>query len=230
MSQPTVLLFDFGGTLDADGDRWAVRFHSAYAAAGGRLGLREFEALFRESDRQLERDPAVQTMGFRAMTMAQVDLLRPLLPDGSSVHLGGVAERFHRDSLAMVERNRKTLEWLRDRYRLGVVSNFTGNLDRCLTELDLLRYFSATADSLLLGWAKPDPRIFQWTLEILQTEPSTAWMVGDNFENDIRPAAALGLGTCWLAHPDRPSPSQSLGCGRIAQLTDLPAFLHTCMD
>jgi FMN phosphatase YigB (HAD superfamily) len=164
------------------------------------------------------------------MTMAQVDLLRPLLPDGSSVHLGYVAERFHRDSLAMVERNRKTLEWLRDRYRLGVVSNFTGNLDRCLTELDLLRYFSATADSLLLGWVKPDPRIFQWTLEILQTEPSTAWMVGDNFENDIRPAAALGLGTCWLAHPDRPSPSESLRCGRIAQLIDLPAFLHTCMD
>jgi FMN phosphatase YigB (HAD superfamily) len=65
---------------------------------------------------------------------------------------------------------------------------------------------------------------------MLQAEPGAAWMVGDNFENDIRPAAALGLGTCWLAHPDRPSPSQSLGCGRIAQLTDLPAFLQTCMD
>jgi len=48
-----VVLFDFGGTLDADGDRWAVRFHSAYAAAGGRLTFAAFEPLFRKSDCQL---------------------------------------------------------------------------------------------------------------------------------------------------------------------------------
>jgi putative hydrolase of the HAD superfamily len=225
-----VVLFDFGGTLDADGDRWAVRLHTAYAAAGGRLGLADFEVLFRESDRQLERDPAVQMMGFRAMTAAQAELLAPLLPDGRSVDLGRVAEQFHRDSVAIVERNRSTLESLSARYRLGVVSNFTGNLDHCLAELDLLRFFSVTADSLLLGWSKPDPHIFRYALQTLRASPSDAWMVGDNFENDIRPAAALGLGTCWLADPQRPTPNKSLPGGRIARLTDLPAFLRTCMD
>ena len=43
-----VVLFDFGGTLDADGDRWAVRFHQAYARAGGRLAFSAFEPVFRE--------------------------------------------------------------------------------------------------------------------------------------------------------------------------------------
>src|SRR5262249_14921597 len=145
----------------------------------------------------------VPAMGFRAMIAAQVDLLRSLLPDGDSVHLGRVADRFRRNSVAIVERNRATLELLANRYRLAVVSNFTGNLDRCLAELNLLRFFSATADSALVGWAKPDPRIFQRALQMLQAVASTAWMVGDNFENDIRPAASLGLSPCWIADPQR---------------------------
>ena len=39
------ILFDFGGTLDADGTRWSVRFHEAYRRAGGRLVLERFEPL-----------------------------------------------------------------------------------------------------------------------------------------------------------------------------------------
>jgi putative hydrolase of the HAD superfamily len=227
---PDVVLFDFGGTLDADGDPWAVRFHRAYAAVGGRLGLPEFEVRFRESDRLLEHDPAVPTMGFRAMIAAQTALLRSLLPDGGSIDLGRVAQRFECDSIAMVERNRPTLESLSNRYSLGVVSNFTGNLDPCLAELDVLRFFSVTADSMRVGWAKPDPRIFERTLEKLQVAPAVAWMVGDNFESDIRPAAALGLGTCWLADARRQAPSDSPAGYRIARLTDLPALLDTCTD
>src|SRR5262249_24934592 len=157
-------------------DRWAVRFHRAYSVAGGRLGLPEFEVLFRESDRLLERDPAVRTMGFRAMIAAQTAALRPLLPDGGSIDLGRVAQRFECDSIAIVERNRSTLKGLSSRYSLGVVSNFTGNLDPCFAELDLLRFFSVTADSMRVGWAKPDPRIFELTLEKLEVGPAAAWM------------------------------------------------------
>ena len=224
------VLFDFGGTLDADGDPWAVRFHRAYAAVGGRLGWPEFEARFRESDRLLERDPAVRTMGFRAMIAAQTALLRSLLPDGGSIDFDCVAQRFHCDSIAVVDRNRPILERLSDRYRLGVVSNFTGNLDPCLAELNLLRVFSVTVDSMRVGWAKPDPRIFKTALEMLKVDPPAAWMVGDNFANDIRPAVALGLGTCWLADPQRPAPTDSPAGKRIARLTELPALLTTCTD
>ena len=225
-----VVLFDFGGTLDADGDRWAVRFHRAYATAGGRLDLPEFEVFFRQSDRQLERDPTVKTMGFSAMIGAQTELLRSLLPDARTVNFGRVAQRFERDSVAIVDRNRSTLRQLSDRYRLGVVSNFTGNLDHCLAELRLIGFFSVIADSQVVGWAKPDPRIFERALETLHAEASVAWMVGDNFENDIRPAAALGLGTCWLADARRQAPSDSPAGNRIARLTDLPELLDTCTD
>ena len=47
---PTVLLFDFGGTLDADGIPWARRFHTAYADAGGALDFAAFEPVYQASD------------------------------------------------------------------------------------------------------------------------------------------------------------------------------------
>src|SRR2546427_1211252 len=49
------------------------------------------------------------------------------------------------------------------RSRLGVVSNFTGNLRPCLEELGLARFFAVLSDSAVLGWSKPDPRIFAHT-------------------------------------------------------------------
>jgi len=224
------LLFDFGGTLDADGERWAVRFHREYAAGGGRLPLKEFEPVFRQSDRELEMEPTIPAMGFRAMIAAQAELLRRLLPDGRTVDLARVAERFHAESLRTVSRNRPLLESLARRYRLGIVSNFTGNLARCLAELDLLGFFAVVTDSAVLGWAKPDPRIFQSSLEALGERPEHAWMIGDNAESDIRAAAALGLRTCWLAPPERQAPDQITPTARIALLTELPAVLAPCTD
>ena len=220
-----VILFDFGGTLDADGDRWAVRFHQAYAQAGGRLAFAAFEPLFRESDRRLEAEPAVRTMGLRAMVAAQAGLLRELLPGAEGGALDEAAGRFYDESLEIIGRNRPMLARLATRYRLGVVSNFTGNLDRCLAELDLLRLFAVTADSLVVGWSKPDPRLFLHALGALDAGPETAWMVGDNFEADVRPAAALGLATCWLAPAGRPLPAPAVATHRIARLTDLPPLL-----
>ena len=221
-----IVLFDFGGTLDADGDRWAVRFHRAYAQAGGRLGLAAFEPLFREADRRLEADPAVRSMGFRAMVGAQTELLRELVPDARTIALDAAADRFHQESVAAVTRNRDVLEQLARDHRLGVVSNFTGNLDRCLAELGLAPLFAVIADSLIVGCSKPDPRLFLHALGALGATPEAAWMVGDNFEADIRPAATLGLATCWLTSPGRDAPTAGVATHRIARLADLPPLLR----
>lgn len=220
-----ILLFDFGGTLDADGDRWAVRFHHAYAQAGGHLGFAAFEPLFRETDRRLEADPAVRGMGFRAMVGAQTELLRELMPDTRAVAWDAAAERFRQESVAAVTQNRDILERLALDYRLGVVSNFTGNLDRCLAELGLAPLFAVIADSMVVGCSKPDPRLFLHALAALGAKPAAAWMVGDNFEADIRPAAALGLATCWLTSPARDAPTAGVATHRIARLADLPPLL-----
>src|ERR1043166_7588083 len=42
------VLFDFGGTLDADGEPWGERMYRGYRAAGGRAAPDAFDAGFRE--------------------------------------------------------------------------------------------------------------------------------------------------------------------------------------
>jgi FMN phosphatase YigB (HAD superfamily) len=221
------VLFDFGGTLDADGLRWSARFHAAYSAAGGTQPFDEFDVVFRETDRALERLPGIQRLGFRAMIESQARLLEDRVPDGGSVDFASVAERFHADAVRTIERNAGVLACLAEQYRLGVISNFTGNLSCCLTELGLAHYFHTVSDSAVVGTSKPNPKIFYTTLAALDVEPADAWIVGDNVEADIRPARALGLSTCWLAEPERDAPGDCEPTARIASLTELPEIVCT---
>ena len=141
-----LVLFDFGGTLDADGARWSVRFHAAYRAAGGRQSFAAFDRAFRESDRALERLSGIERLGFRAMVDAQAGLLLPRLPDGAGLSARTIADEFHSSTWAVVRRNEALLARLQASYHLGVVSNFTGNLD--LASLDGLGVCGSGAHTL----------------------------------------------------------------------------------
>ena len=159
------------------------------------------------------------------MIDAQAELLRDTLPDGDAVNARAMAERFHAESRRIVDRNRALLERLGREHRLAVVSNFTGNLERCLDELGLLHFFGAITDSAVVGRSKPSPELFVDTLRRLGVPPERAWMVGDNFEADIRPALTLGLRACWLASAARPAPAGYAPSARITRLPDLESVL-----
>jgi len=214
-----LVLFDFGGTLDADGSRWSVRFHAAYRAAGGKQSFAAFDRAFRESDRALERLAGIERLGFRAMVDAQTALLLPRLSDGAALPGRAIADQ--------LRRNEQLLALLQKSYHLGVVSNFTGNLELCLQELGVMQYFSVVADSGRVGITKPDPRLFQHALSWPGLVSKPAWMVGDNFESDIRPAAALGLSTAWLAPATEKSREKDLPTVRLTTLSDLARVLES---
>jgi FMN phosphatase YigB (HAD superfamily) len=222
------VLFDFGGTLDADGVHWSPRFHAAYRTAGGTLPFTDFDPIFQSSDEAMARLPDVRSLGFRAAIEAQTRLLVTRLPD--RVDAGRLAERLHREAIAVVARNVPVLERLARHYRLGIVSNFTGNLQPCLDELGLARFFVTVSDSAVVGWNKPDARIFTHTLAAMEVSPRGAWMVGDNFEADIRGAAQLGMRTCWLAPPERSVPPGLVPTARIWRLPEIESVLSTCTD
>ena len=215
------LLLDYGGTIDGDGERWAVRFYRAYQNAGGTLPFPEFEALFKESDRQLAREPDIERLGVYDTFERQARLLLALLPDGGRLDVRAIADPVCTETLETAERNRGLLERLSGSYRIGVVANFTGNLERCLGELGMTPYLTAMVDSARVGVTKPDNRIFDIALRLLDRGAESAWMVGDNFEADIRPAAALGFATCWVAPESRPLPEADVATARISRLTDL---------
>ncbi len=224
-SAPRAILFDFGGTLDADGVPTASQFHAAYAAERGTIDADGFAAAFRTSDHQLAALAHIARLGYTETVEAQTRLLAALLPDAAAVDWTSVATRVTAAARTIAARNRPLLATLRDGARLGVVSNFTGNVDRCLAELGLLDLFDTVADSAVVGQAKPDPALFQVALRALDTLPADAMMVGDNPFSDVRAASALGMSTCWLAPAERPVPSGCAPTYRIARLPELRGVL-----
>lgn len=198
------LLFDFGGTLDADGIPWKERFHALYADEGLRLSAEAFAPAFYAAD-----DPLVggispsaglaETAQALGCNLEAALAARGLSPSADAARGRRVAERFVADVERVVARNRPLLETLARRYRLGVVSNFYGNLEAVCESVGLSPLFGAFADSERVGAEKPDPKIFRAALDALGASPKTAVYVGDLLRRDAEGARRAGLAFIWIA-------------------------------
>ncbi|MDP6372065.1 MAG: HAD-IA family hydrolase [Vicinamibacterales bacterium] len=105
---------------------------------------------------------------------------------------------------------------------LTVVSNSDGTVERLLTEVGLRPFFDAVIDSRVVGYEKPDPRIFTHALETVGATAATTLHVGDLYEADVVGARAAGLHALLLdPFDDWPD----VDCPRAADLTALVARL-----
>ena len=62
----------------------------------------------------------------------------------------------------------------------------------------LLEYIDVVAASAELGVSKPNRAIFERAFEMADCAPNEATMIGDRLDNDIIPAAELGMVTVWI--------------------------------
>ncbi|MFS8855788.1 HAD-IA family hydrolase [Synechococcus sp. H55.7] len=106
--------------------------------------------------------------------------------------------------------------------RLGVISNFDSRLPGVLQQLQLGSYFSSLTLSTQVGYAKPDPRIFQAALAAQGIPPAAACHIGDSHREDYQGAKAAGLKALWL---DREGKDRSCQ-GRIADLWGALSILN----
>lgn len=86
----------------------------------------------------------------------------------------------------------------RSGFRLGVVSNSDGRAEEGLAAAGLLPFFEVVIDSQVVGFEKPDPRIFQAALARLGLEPEEALYVGDIYEVDVVGARRAGMDVVLL--------------------------------
>ena len=83
--------------------------------------------------------------------------------------------------------------------RLGLITNGDAAGQRAkVQKAGLEPLFDSTLVAGEFGVAKPDPRIFLHTLDLLQAKPHEAWMVGDNLYADIGGAQAVGIQGIWV--------------------------------
>jgi putative hydrolase of the HAD superfamily len=229
------LLFDFGGTLDSDGVAWKERFHALYRAEGLNLSAEAFAPAFYAADDALVGALAPAT-GLKETvdaltTNLEVELARHGAETGQGEIDGArgerVAARFLSEMSAAFARNRPVLEALRERYRLGVVSNFYGNLEAACESSGLAPLFGVMADSQRVGAEKPEPAIFRAALTALEASPETTVMIGDSLRRDYEGARRCGMGFIWIAPKDVEAAERGGAADRsvLAVVSELPDLL-----
>jgi putative hydrolase of the HAD superfamily len=219
------VLFDFGGTLDGDGIHWRSRFRASYARVGLPLSPAAFEHAFAEADSRIAAQPRFADEGLAALLAEQVRQQMDVLAIRDPAVASAVVADVLAQAQACLERSRQLLRRLRQ-LRLGVVSNFTGALERVCREAGLLPYLDVLVDSARVGVCKPDPEIFRLAVRRLQLPAASCVMVGDSFERDVAPARAAGLRAVWLRGPaPRPCPDPAMPDAIVASLAELPPLL-----
>ena len=229
------VLFDFGGTLDSDGVAWKERFHALLRSQGLDLSADAFAPAFYAAD-----DALVGALASTTGLEETIDALTTNLEAELARRGGGtghaeidrargqrVASRFLSEMSFAFARNRPVLEALSERYRLGVVSNFYGNLEAVCESSGLGRLFGVMADSQRVGAEKPEPAIFHAALAELQAKPETTIMVGDSLRRDYEGARRCGMGFIWIAPDGVQATERDAAENRsvLAAVTELPDLL-----
>lgn len=106
--------------------------------------------------------------------------------------------------------------------RLAIVSNWDSRLPHLLDILDLDDLFDGIAVSHLLGFEKPDARIFEAALAMIGAERDRTIHVGDRPEIDLEGARAAGLAAALVDRRGRLDPA----LGALADLRALPAVVR----
>src|SRR5947209_13290705 len=136
------ILFDFGGTLDADGLPWKERVYRLFRDEGTVIARDRFDPAFYSAD-----DALVGTLP--ATTSLQETVERLVIGVAARLELSDraigrrVASSFLADSLEMLAGNPPLRRRIGRPYRLGIVTNLYGNLARAGEDAGIRSLFSA---------------------------------------------------------------------------------------
>jgi putative hydrolase of the HAD superfamily len=109
----------------------------------------------------------------------------------------------HRDAaLALAGEALDVLARMRRRVPLlALVTNGAADVQRAKVErFGLARFFDHVQIEGEFGAGKPERRVFEHALAVLDVAPEAALMAGDDFTNDVLGSLAAGLHAAWLDH------------------------------
>ncbi len=106
-----------------------------------------------------------------------------------------------RKRLRLYPQVQETLDLLRSRYRMAVVSDAqSAYAVPELCSVGLLNYFDPIIVSGDYGYRKPDPRLFQKALDALLVRPEQALFLGNDLYHDILGAQQVGMKAIFVAY------------------------------
>lgn len=215
------ILFDAGGTLiHVDGERFCAAAGLPYLpeaflkAEAEATGVVRAWILRHAGSTDAERLPLFLGQFLKALGVEH--------PEDREAAAQRIAEEHRRANLWSGEAPgaRRTLTALRERgYRLGVVSNADGRVQKLLDDAGLGGHLEIVLDSAHVGIEKPDPRIFLAAAERLGLSAASCAYVGDLYEIDVVGARAAGLRAILIGACPAPEPVERVES--LAGLLDL---------
>lgn len=190
------MLFDFGGTLAFLDFELLAREFSREGRKLDALALEHAEYAGRAAIDRVLMNPGAEVAAsygefFRAWMAAAG------IPDEEIQAHGARFTEIHREAtLWRVVRpgTFEALERLKSAgYKLAIVSNAEGQVESDARRFGLAPFFDVIIDSHVVGVAKPDPRIFEITLERLGLAPDEVRFAGDIYSIDVLGARAAGI-------------------------------------
>lgn len=227
LRQCRAILFDFGGTLDSDGEHWLDRFYELYETVGLDLNKDLIKKVFYEADRMCCDDPEVDRMGLRPLMQHHIRYqFTALNLDEAVAEEFRMVDEFCSKTEYYLRRNVSLLGRLQKHYKMGIVSNFYGNVSKICEEAGLSEYLFTILDSTQVGLSKPDRNLFERALRDLGVRAQECVFIGDSYDRDMLPARRMGMKTIWIKGPNPrlPAEPEALDCS-IGSLMELESLL-----
>lgn len=213
-----LVTFDVGGVIYQD---------DVFARAV-RLGLSDLGADVSDEDFNRIYDEVRQNQAGSIRSKLAVEFLggpehKQALVEATDKHWVFASSDLHEDALETL-RKTKSLGLL-----VALVANQPASIMEPLQAHGVLDLVDFAGISGVVGFEKPDPRIFEIATKSLSIEPSEVLHVGNRLDTDVRPAKGLGMKTAWVLRgeaPPQPTPSQLSEADFVLNsLTELPPYL-----
>ena len=197
------VIFDYGGTIDTNGDHWAEVIWEQYLAAETNISKELFREAYVHGERTLAKMPIIEPCDtFKILLEKKIEIQAEYLREKGYPLSDAQKERISADCyqrvLSTLDTTRNVVATLSKRYPMVLVTNFYGNMPVVLREFKLDSFFGRIIESSVVGIRKPDPALFALGVEALGLPAQEILVVGDSYKKDIQPSLSLGCRTAWI--------------------------------
>lgn len=145
------IIFDYGGTIDTNGIHWMELIWESYLHHDIPVSLSDFKEIYIFVEKQLEiRKYIEQDYNFYDVLKTKIGIQIRCLCSRFSCDIDesrllpyseDIADECYRYVQDVLKDNKPVIRRLSENYKLGIVSNFYGNIDTVLKDFGLYDYF-----------------------------------------------------------------------------------------
>jgi len=194
IQRKNAVIFDLFHTLTAVESTWAK-----IPMTSEILGVSKekwFEQLFEKSHERLiglEKDP-FKIIGKMARAI-DPDITEDLIREATEKRM----VRFENAIVNIPQSTQQTIKILKkQKKKIGLISNADVTEIRGWHKSLIVQYFDSVIFSCDVGYAKPDRRIYEISLEELDESPETCVFVGDGGSSELKAAKSMGINTVMI--------------------------------